>query len=145
MTPRMPLKPVGAAGFTLVEVIVAIIIAAVCLTALSQVFATGVRSASISADYSKAVTLAESLLASAGIERALSDGAESGNSPDGTLVWTLQTSTEPSADSDNVIKPPYELKRLLATVTVVDAQRAPGAKPRVVELSTLRAVPRALP
>ena len=45
-------------GFTLLEVIVAIVIAALCLSALAQVFATGMRSASITSDYTRAMTLA---------------------------------------------------------------------------------------
>ena len=57
-----------AGGFTLLEVIVAVVIAALCLSALAQVFATGVRAAGAASDYTRAVTLAQSLLASAGVE-----------------------------------------------------------------------------
>ena len=67
-----------AGGFTLLEVIVAVVIAALCLSALAQVFATGVRAAGAASDYTRAVTLAQSLLASAGVEKPLEEGAESG-------------------------------------------------------------------
>ena len=46
-------------GFTLLEVIVAVVIAALCLAALSQVFATGVRAAGTSSDYMRAMTQAQ--------------------------------------------------------------------------------------
>ena len=105
-------------GFTLLEVIVAVVIAALCLSALSQVFATGVRSASASSDYMRAMTLAQGLLAGAGIEKALSDGDESGVSSDGRLQWSLTVAPEPVEEGDALIKPPLELKRLVARVAV---------------------------
>ena len=132
-------------GFTLLEVIVAVVIAALCLSALSQVFATGVRSASASSDYMRAMSLAQGLLAGAGIEKTLLDGSESGVSSDGRLQWSLTVAPEPVEESDALVKPPLELKRLVARVAAVNPGDLPGAKQRSVELSTLLAVPRPLP
>ena len=132
-------------GFTLLEVIVAVVIAALCLSALSQVFATGVRAASASSDYMRAMTLAQGLLAGAGIEKALSDGSESGVSSDGRLQWSLTVAVEPVEEADALIRPPLELKRLIARVTVSNPGDLPGAKQRNVELTTLLAVPRPTP
>lgn len=132
-------------GFTLLEVIVAVVIAALCLSALSQVFATGVRSASASSDYMRAMTLAQGLLAGAGIEKTLSDGRESGVSSDGRLQWSLTVAAEPVEEGDALIRPPLELKRLVARVAVSNPGDVPGAKQRNVELTTLLAVPRPLP
>ena len=129
-------------GFTLLEVIVAVVIAALCLSALSQVFATGVRSASATSDYMRAMSLAQGLLAGAGIEKPLVDGSESGVSSDGRLQWSLAVSAEPVEDGDALIKPPLELKRLVARVAVSNPGDVPGAKQRTVELTTLLAVPR---
>ncbi len=129
-------------GFTLLEVIVAVVIAALCLSALSQVFATGVRSASATSDYMRAMTLAQGLLAGAGIEKPLADGSESGVSGDGRLQWTLTVAAEPVEESDGLIKPPLELKRLVARVAVSNPGDVAGAKQRNVELTTLLAVPR---
>lgn len=131
-------------GFTLLEVIVAVVIAALCLSALSQVFATGVRSASASGDYMRAMSLAQGLLAGAGIEKALSDGSESGVSSDGRLQWSLTVAAEPVEEGDALIKPPLELKRLVARVAVSNPGDLPGAKQHTVELTTLLAVPRPL-
>ena len=132
-------------GFTLLEVIVAVVIAALCLSALAQVFATGVRSASASSDYMRAMTLAQGLLAGAGIEKSLSDGSESGVSSDGRLQWTLTVLAEPVEEADALIKPPLELKRLIARVSVTNPGDLPGVKQRNVEITTLLTIPRALP
>ncbi|HOB01234.1 MAG TPA: prepilin-type N-terminal cleavage/methylation domain-containing protein [Casimicrobium huifangae] len=133
-----------ARGFTLLEVIVAVIIAALCLSALAQVFATGVRAAGTASDYTRAVTLAQSLLAGAGVEKALEDGAEGGTTADGKLAWTLTVTQEPTEDADALVRPPLELKRVIARVSTVEAD-ASVTRPRVVELSTLLAVPRPTP
>ncbi len=132
-------------GFTLLEVIVAVVIAALCLGALSQVFATGVRAASTSSDYMRAMTLAQSLLAGVGVEKTASEGTESGTSSDGRLTWTVSISPEPTEDGENPIKPPLELKRVVARVVAGSANDAPGNRGRTVELVTLLAVPRQAP
>ena len=132
-------------GFTLLEVIVAVVIAALCLAALSQVFATGVRAASTSSDYMRAMTLAQSLLAGVGVEKATSDGSESGTSSDGRLTWTVTISPEPTDEAENPIKPPLELKRVIARVEAGSANDTPGNGGRTVELVTLLAVPRQTP
>ena len=132
-------------GFTLLEVIVAVVIAAVCLAALSQVFATGVRAASTSSDYMRAMTLAQSLLAGVGVEKAASDGSESGITSDGRLTWTVTVATEPTDEAENPLKPPLELKRVIARVVAASANDAPGNRGRTVELVTLLAVPRQTP
>lgn len=132
-------------GFTLLEVIVAVVIAALCLAALSQVFATGVRAASTSSDYMRAMTLAQSLLAGVGVEKATSDGSESGTSSDGRLTWTVTITPEPTDEAENPLKPPLELKRVVARVVAGSANDAPGNRGRMVELVTLLAVPRQAP
>ena len=139
------LQQTRESGFTLLEVIVAVVIAALCLSALSQVFATGVRSASASSDYMRAMTLAQGLLAGAGIEKPLVDGSESGVSNDGRLQWSLSVAAEPVEEGDALIKPPLDLKRLVARVAVSNPGDLPGTKQRNVELTTLLAVPRQLP
>jgi general secretion pathway protein I len=132
-------------GFTLLEVIVAVVIAALCLGALSQVFATGVRAAGTSSDYMRAMTLAQSLLAGVGVEKATSDGSESGTSSDGRLTWTVTISPEPTDEAENPILPPLELKRVIARVVAAGGNDAPGNRGRTVELVTLLAVPRQAP
>jgi prepilin-type N-terminal cleavage/methylation domain-containing protein len=128
-------------GFTLLEVIVAVVIAALCFTALAGVFSGGTRAAAASSELSRASTLAQSLLASAGVEKPLTEGAESG-SAEGNLSWTFTVSDEPTDDGDNPVRPPLILKRITARVVVANINQPERA--RVVELTSLRAVPRPL-
>ena len=132
-------------GFTLLEVIVAVVIAALCLAALSQVFATGVRAAGTSSDYMRAMTLAQSLLAGVGVEKATADGSESGASSDGRLRWTVTISPEPTDEAENPVKPPLELKRVIARVVAASPGVVTNNPGRMVELVTLLAVPRQIP
>lgn len=132
-------------GFTLLEVIVAVVIAALCLAALSQVFATGVRAAGTSSDYMRAMTLAQSLLAGVGVEKATADGSESGASSDGRLTWTVTISPEPTDEAENPVKPPLELKRVIARVVAASPGVVTNNPGRTVELVTLLAVPRQIP
>jgi general secretion pathway protein I len=132
-------------GFTLLEVIVAIVIAALCLGALAQAFAGGARAAGSSSDYTRAVTLAQSILGKAGVERALTEGVESGTSSDGRYGWTLTVSNESTTEDGNPVRPPMELKRLVVRVNVLDEDDARAGRSRAVELTTLMAEPRALP
>jgi prepilin-type N-terminal cleavage/methylation domain-containing protein len=126
-------------GFTLIEVIVATVVAAMCLTALAGVFSGGMRVAGVASELSRASTLAQSLLASAGIEKPLTEGVESGTTND-NLNWTVTVADEPTDDADNPIRPPLLLKRITAKVVVANA--ASPERSRAVELTTLRAVPR---
>lgn len=147
MTTRS-LAPRRDHGFTLLEVIVAVIIAALCLSALAQVFASGVRAAGATSEYARATALAQSLLAGVGVEKSASDGVESGVTPDGQLSWMLSIAPEPVEEADGgLVKPPLELKRVVARVVTVDAgaQRDGTNRARAVELSTLVAVPRQTP
>ena len=132
-------------GFTLLEVIVAIVIAALCLGALAQAFAGGSRAAGSSSDYTRAVTLAQSLLGKAGVEKALVEGVETGTSSDGRYGWTLTVGNESTTEDGKPVRPPMELKRLVVRVNVLDADDARAGRSRAVELTTLMAVPRALP
>lgn len=132
-------------GFTLLEVIVAVIIAALCIAALSQVFATGVRAAATSSDYMRAMTLAQSLLAGVGIEKSVSDGSETGATSDGRLTWTVTIDSEPTDEAENPIRPPLELKRVVARVVAANPDDLSGRSGRAVELVTLLAVPRQTP
>lgn len=134
-------RPVGrheARGFTLVEVIVAIVIAALCFSALSGVFSGGMRAAGTASELARASTLAQSLIASAGIEKPLAEGVESGTSADG-LNWSVTVSNEPGVGEEGPIKPVLELKRVTARVVVPNDAQPDRA--RAFELSTLRAVP----
>lgn len=136
----------GARGFTLVEVIVAVVIAAVALSALAGVFGGGARAAAAASELTRANAYAESLLASAGVEKPLADGTESGSTADG-LRWTMTVADESTEGDDSgstasPIRPSLLLKRVSVRVAVANDVQPERA--RAIELSTLRAVPRPL-
>jgi general secretion pathway protein I len=135
----LTMKHRSARGFTLVEVIVAIVIAALCFSALAGVFSGGMRTAATASELARASTLAQSLLATAGIERPLADGVESGTSADG-LNWSVTVSEESTESEEGPIKPVLMLKRVTARVVVPNDAQPDRA--RSFELSTLRAAPR---
>lgn len=66
-------------GFSLLEVLVAFTILGIALTVLMQVFSTGLRNITVGEDYTRAVLLAESRLASVGVEEPLQEGEQSGS------------------------------------------------------------------
>ena len=116
------------AGFTLLEVVIALALLGLVLAALSQ----GVRGALIGSDKAgglqTALTLAESRLAELGVAGKLQPGTESGDV--GGLHWT--TRVEPYGEAQNApdLPPLFQLR-----VTVSWRQRAAM---RDVTLETLR-------
>lgn len=65
-------------GYTLIEVLVAMVILAMSLTVLFRIFSTGLRNVDVSADYARAVLIAETQLAEAGISVNLETGVFEG-------------------------------------------------------------------
>ena len=78
-------------GFTLLEVLVAFIIAAIALTALFNGGLGGLRAANISAQYAEAVSRAQSHLAAASIGDALTPGDRQGEEGKG-FHWRVRIS-----------------------------------------------------
>jgi general secretion pathway protein I len=79
-------------GFTLLEILVAFTILAMALGVLMQIFSRGVNGAILSDRYARASTLAESKLASTGIEEPLKEGVSNGKfdgKSDEDFTWTL--------------------------------------------------------
>lgn len=85
-------------GFTLIEVVVAFAIAALCLGAAAQVFSAAARNAGLAQDRVRALAGAEALLAAAGVAEPLAPGVARGALPGG-LRW-LRT-VEPYLDADD--------------------------------------------
>lgn len=89
-------------GFTLIEVLVAMMILVMSLTVIFRIFSGGLNKISIASDYARAVLVAESVLAAAGNTRTLQPGDSSGNLSD-KYRWVLsvtpyQAPGEPSYD-----------------------------------------------
>ena len=68
-----------ASGYTLIEVLVAMMILAMALTVLMRMFSSGLQNMGTSADYAHAVLLAESQLAAVGSSETIRPGETSGS------------------------------------------------------------------
>jgi general secretion pathway protein I len=112
-------------GFTLLEVLVALIIFALAFGVLAQIIQTGLGQARSAAATSEATLLARSLLAEVGSEMPVGPGVVEGEAKDG-YRWRIEMrATEDGADDT--------LRTYLVHVTVAWDPDAPP-----VEISTLR-------
>jgi general secretion pathway protein I len=90
----------SAAGFTLIEVVVAFVLLSAVLVTVIEIFSTGMARASELEHYSRALVIAQSHLASAGVEEPLAVGEKMGESEDRQYRWTL--SVQRSAEGDAI-------------------------------------------
>jgi len=118
-------------GYTLIEVLVAFVILALALTVLLRIFSGGVRNVSVSSDYARAVLIAESRLASAGIEGVLSLGETSGIENE-RFEWT-QTVQEYSPSLDYKAS----VQTVPAYYVTVSVQWPHATGTRSIDLSTV--------
>ncbi len=117
------------AGFTLLEVIVALAILAVAFTLAMELLATGVRSAKASEDYTQAVLLARQKIAEIAVTPAL-EGMADGGEFGGGFRWVSEI--QPLPQEEDV---PARLYRVRVRVTW------PGRRgEKSVDLYTLRMV-----
>jgi general secretion pathway protein I len=132
------------AGFTLLEVIVALAIAAASVASLYQIYALGWRGVRLAELDRAAIEVAQNQLASAGVETALQDGEDSGVSPEG-IKWATKIVAYESADAASL--PPLEggqneSKQQLPLVyrvrVTVEWKEGPARPNRVLELETIK-------
>lgn len=137
MRPR-PERRQRAAGFTLIETLVAFTMLASVLAVLMQNLGTGIRHQRLSATYLEALTLAESKLA----EFASLSGeipTEVTSPPGAPLAWTVTlTPYVPPAPATDAPVPDSAVT--LYRIDVVVAWPARGGL-RTLEVSSLRAAP----
>jgi len=116
-------------GFSLLEVLVAFVVLALALGVLMQTFSRSSRNAAVSADYSKALALAESKLVTSGHLTPLAESA-AGEAYNGRFRWALNSA-------------PLELdyagrSGLIPYVVSVQVQWDAPGQPRSVNLETIR-------
>jgi len=122
----------GAAGFTLVEILVAFVIAALLLGVLYQIFSMGARAGQGAAGYSEAVLLAQSGLdALAAAPIGPGDTADRIGRYERSTRVRVQDALAPAAAAVNLV--PYEIEVRVAW--------RDGPRSRAVSLSTLRLAP----
>ena len=99
-------SPASAAGFSLLEVLVAFVILALVGTALFQLFGGALNNASAADEYSRAALFAESRLTAAAAETPLREGGDQGVSEDGKYAWATRiepyVAPKTTADEDRL-------------------------------------------
>jgi len=136
------------AGFSLLEVLVAFTVAALALALVFQIYGRGAHALVAADGYARAVVVAQSILASAGVEDTLEPGETEGETADG---WRWRRQVEPYQDP--------ELEALLTQAPAADGARGTraqrltlvevrvavdwhdGLRQRSLELVSLRPVP----
>jgi general secretion pathway protein I len=129
-------------GFSLLEVLVAFVILGLVLGVLMEIFSSGLRNVGRATESQRAVLLAQSKLASVGIETALREGESNGDF-DGGFRWQLsikpfkesQESQAEFVDPSGVIAPILPVTLLEVEVRVLWGGSEP---PRMISLKTLR-------
>ena len=133
-------------GFSLLEVLVAFSILALSLGVLMQIFSGSLRNADVTRDQAQAVALAQSLLASAGVETTLIAGESTGVLED-KFRWVVRVHPfveEVPSQQTAAVQSPLRLD--LWEVAVRVAWGGDGASPeRLLTLTTLRVQPATTP
>lgn len=114
-------------GFTLIEVLVALVIFALAFGVLGQIIQTGLGQARTAAATSEATLLARSLLAEVGPERPLAAGVVEGEARRG-YRWRIEMQPTDAGSQDGLVA--YRVRVSVAWGPVEGA--------RSVELNTLR-------
>ena len=123
-------------GFTLVEVVVAFLLLSLVLVTVFEIFTRGLQRAGELDNYSRALAIAQSEIASAGVEDALAEGEMRGETDDRQFHWVMSVHKYVDATQDPQVAAqptPYALYRLEARV---GWQGGTGTE-REVALSTL--------
>ncbi len=118
--------PLFQQGFSLLEILMAFSILALSITILLNIFSGGLRRAIVSEEYQRAIIIAQSKLASAGIEDDLQEGVKQGI-VDNKFYWKQQVD---ALDFEPLNILPYQI-----TITV---EWLAGEKNRNIELTSIR-------
>lgn len=135
-----------AAGFSLLEVLVAFVILALVATAIFGLFGGALRTASAAEDWSRAMLVAQSRLALAASAQPLRESSEAGTEADGRIAW--QTAVAPYVIPD--ANPELErVSETMATrlyrVTVDVRYAGDNGRERTLSLATLKLGARSAP
>ena len=131
-----------AAGFSLLEVLVAFVILALVGTALFQLFGGALRNASVADEYSRAALVAESRLTAAAVENTpLREGGDQGTTDDGKYSWEtkIEAYVPPGTTADQDRLAQSAAVRLFRISVSVSWPGMAGAQ-RSISLATVRLV-----
>lgn len=125
-------------GFSLLEVLVAFIILAMALGVIMRIFSGGLGNVGVAKHYSQAVAIAESKLATIGVESQLTEGENTGEVGQGYAWRTSVRRYEAVAQPVETAAQPIDLYQVEVTVNWGDSD----TKPRLLRIVTLRVAPR---
>jgi general secretion pathway protein I len=122
-------------GFTLLEVVVAFVLLALTLMTVFQIFTTGLARGDDMQEYSQALVLAQSKLASVGVEELIEEGESDGTSENGRYRWRVAVvpHEEPSQDPNVVPNSTLSMYRVEARVDWTSS----AGRERNITLNTL--------
>lgn len=133
--PRRCADPAGSAGFTLIEVLVALVIVGLTLAALASVFGDGLFGQRAAANAETALALAQQKLASAGVATPLTRGRTDGIFA-GRFAWQISVGRyDDPKSSDDGITTPSATRLYRVAVTVAWRE---GRREKTLRLDTLR-------
>jgi general secretion pathway protein I len=126
-------------GFSILEVLVAFVILAVVGTALFRLFSGALTNVAAAEDYSRAVLVADSVLAETAATLPLREGSQSGTADDGRISWSTRIAsyTPPQANPDMERMSESMTTRLWQIAAEVTFMGQNG-KPRTLKLATVR-------
>jgi len=126
-------------GFSLLEVLVAFVILSLVATALFRLFSGSLANVGAAEDYSRAVILAESVLAETGGAQPLREGSRSGSADDGRTSWRASVSPwDPPDVSPDLANASSMMSLRLYRVAVEVDFPAPSGGQRRIALATTR-------
>jgi general secretion pathway protein I len=119
-------------GFTLIEIVVALLVLSIASAVIFEGFSVGFRNARTADDFAQAVLIAQSKLAPTGVAEPLSAGVTSGEERD-KYSWTVTVD-----EIDLVTEDAATPSTLRPFSVAVDVVWSDGRTERAVSLSTLR-------
>lgn len=126
-------------GFSLLEVLVAFVILSLVATALFRLFSGALGNASAADEYSRAVLVAESVLAEAAAAQPLRETTQSGTADDGRIAWTTRVAAySPPGVGPDLERAAETMPVLLYRITAEATFAAPNGGQRSFVLATTR-------
>jgi general secretion pathway protein I len=121
-------------GFTLIEVVVAFVLLALVMSTAFEIFSAGMARASGLEERSRALVIAQSRMATVGVEETLKEGESSGESEDRRYQWAVSVRrTGEGEESGKPAPSVYALYRIDVVVT----WRGADSRDHSLALSTL--------
>ena len=128
-----------AAGFSLLEVLVAFVILSLVGTTLFRLFGASLNSAGLGEEYSRAAAYAESRLATAALDLPLRETSDRGASDDGHYTWATKVENYvPPGTNDDQARLAQVLPMRLWRLSVTVSWPGEMGRERSLALSTVR-------